>query len=487
MAPRCGSVVGLFCVVLAQQAQAAAGPWREPPPRARSVQARTLPDFSKLAQTAMGAVVSISTLQPGEAAGEDPIKKLMEPAREEPQKGLGSGFFIHPAGYVLSNAHVVEGATSITVSVQRHGRMLEYPARLVGTDNLSDVALLKVDADGPFETLALGDSDKLTVAEWVVAIGNPYGLSHSVTVGVVSFIGRTDVMPTGRDGYYDYIQTDASINPGNSGGPLMNARGEVVGIANAVNAVGQGIGFAIPINIAKEVLAALYSKGQMRRSYLGISVQELTPEIARFLSLPPMLEGVVVSEVVEGAPGEAAGVKVGDIVTAFNGAPMADPHRMRWLAAIAGVGKKVPLLVRRSGTTLKLVATLGEAPREPPSATISQPAELGVLVREVDMSTARSAGLALPLGARVCEVRPESLGEQAGLRNGDVILKVDDFSIRGPEHLSKALRRLSGGAMARMIVRRGGETVFLTFAKPESREPSSDAVKVRAPPPPPGR
>ncbi|MBI5549718.1 MAG: trypsin-like peptidase domain-containing protein, partial [Deltaproteobacteria bacterium] len=279
------------------------------PEREHAERASTLPDFNQLAQRATGAVVAISTVEQRDP-GDDPIKDLLDPKKSESQKGLGSGFFVNSEGYIVTNAHVVEGATRITVTARIDGHNREYPVRVIGFDRPTDVGLIKIESENGevFPTLPLGNSDQIQVAEWVAAVGNPYGLAHSVTVGVVSYKGRTDVAPAGRDGYYDYIQTDASINPGNSGGPLLNTRGEVVGIANAVNAVGQGIGFAVPINMAKQVLGSLLEEGRVRRSWLGVTVEDLTPEVARDLELSSSLAGVLVSGVVEGGPAARAGV-----------------------------------------------------------------------------------------------------------------------------------------------------------------------------------
>ncbi len=434
----------------------------------RAEKAGTLPDFTKMAQRSTAAVVAVATLQHG-SKGDDPIKDLLDPHKsEEDQKGLGSGFFIHPDGYLVTNAHVVEGASKLTISAMVNGRQREYFGRVIGADKPSDVALLKVDPeDGEtFATLPLGDSDELQVAEWVAAIGNPYGLAHSITVGVVSYKGRTDVMPSGHDGYYDYVQTDASINPGNSGGPLLNSRGEVVAIANAVNAVGQGIGFAIPINMAKQVLMPLFREGRVHRSWMGITVEDLTPELARRLRAPKDLTGVVVSEVVDGAPGAKAGLKVGDVITAFNGVRVDDAQRLRWMSAVSGAGHQVPVTVQRGSRVEQLKLELGTMPDPEPATTVPQPIEMGMLVREVDVPTARSAGLALPFGAAVREVKPGSAASRAGVLQGDVILKVDDAEVNTPGTLARAMARLDSGTTARLVLRRGEQTVFLGLRKP---------------------
>lgn len=427
----------------------------------------TLPDFARMVQRASPAVVAVSTIQRSEK-GDDPIKDLLDPHKSDDQKGLGSGFFIHSDGYLVTNAHVVEGATKLTVTALVNGRSRDYFGRVIGSDRQTDVALIRIDPeDGEsFATLSLGDSDELQVAEWVAAIGNPYGLAHSVTVGVVSYKGRTDVMPAGHDGYYDYVQTDASINPGNSGGPVLNNRGEVVAIANAVNAVGQGIGFAIPINMAKHVLPSLFQEGRVRRSWMGVTVEELTPEVARSHRLSKEQSGVLVSEVVDGAPGAKAGVKVGDVITSFNGSQVDDAQRLRWLAAVGGAGRSVPVTVLRGGRTEQLTLQLAPMPEAEPIASVPQPLELGMVVREVDVPIARSAGLALPFGAAVREVKPGSAASQAGVQRGDVILKVDDAEVNTPAALTRAIGRVDSGTVVRLVLRRGEQTVFLGLRKP---------------------
>jgi serine protease Do len=434
---------------------------------ARAEKSSTLPDFARMVQRASPAVVAVSTLQRSEKS-DDPIKDLLDPHKSDDQKGLGSGFFIHSDGYLVTNAHVVEGATKLTVTALVNGRSRDYFGRVIGSDRQTDVALIKVDPeDGEtFATLLLGDSDELQVAEWVAAIGNPYGLAHSVTVGVVSYKGRTDVMPAGHDGYYDYVQTDASINPGNSGGPVLNGRGEVVAIANAVNAVGQGIGFAIPINMAKHVLPSLFQEGRVRRSWMGVTVEELTPEVARTYRLSKEQSGVLVSEVVDGAPGARAGVKVGDVITSFNGSRVDDAQRLRWLAAVSGAGRSVPVTVLRGGRTEQLTLQLAPMPEAEPISSVPQPLELGMVVREVDVPIARSAGLALPFGAAVREVKPGSAASQAGVQRGDVILKVDDAEVNTPAALTRAIGRVDSGTVARLVLRRGEQTVFLGLRKP---------------------
>jgi S1-C subfamily serine protease len=318
-----------------------------------------LPELSRLARSALPAVVGVLTTQEertGPAEG-DPMKDLLDRFRGEGvRKGIASGFIIDPQGFIITNAHVLEGASRVQVELGDEQERL--PARVVGRDEPTDVALLKVEAGRTLAALPLGDSDQIQIAEWVMVIGNPFGLAHSVTVGVVSHTGRADIAPQGHDGYHDFIQTDASINPGSSGGPLVNLRGEVVGIATAINATGQGIGFAVPINMAKGILQQLREQGHVVRSWMGVSVREL-----RHAALEGGGRQVVVTDVVSGGPAASSGLKVGDVITGLDGQHIPSAARLRWYVSTAGVGRKVSLTVRRGGAERSLRVELAELPR----------------------------------------------------------------------------------------------------------------------------
>ena len=327
----------------------------------RTAPAVTLPDLAPVARAVLPAIVGIAT-QASErksAAEADPVKEFFGRPRapDAPRSGLATGFLIHRDGWIVTNAHVVDGAARVEVDLGEQGGRV--PARLIGADALTDVALLKVDAAHPLPFVALGDSDRLQIAEWLLVVGNPFGLAQSVTLGIVSQLGRADVAPQGKDGYYDFIQTDASINPGNSGGPLVNLRGEVVGIATAVNATGQGIGFAIPINMAKEVVTQLREHGRMIRSWMGVSVRELPRDRAQQLRASG---GVVVTSVDDGSPAASAGLSPGDVIVAFEGREVVTPARLRWLVASAGVGRRVALSVRRGEAERAVEVRLARAP-----------------------------------------------------------------------------------------------------------------------------
>jgi serine protease Do len=326
---------------------------RAPPALPQAAQG--LPDLSKLAEAVIPAVVGVVTTQaPPPGANDEQLRELFEKLNEGPRRGIGSGFLIHRDGWVLTNAHVVEGAEAVEVDFG--AEVPRVAARVVGADAESDVALLKVEVKRPLPFVPLGDSDQVVVAEWVLVIGSPFGLDHTVTLGIVSHTGRADIAPLGRPGSYDFIQTDASINPGNSGGPVMNLRGEVIGIATAVNATGQGIGFAVPINMAKEIVGQLRDHGRVVRSWLGVAVREQPRGEAAGA-------GVVVTEVAAGGPAAAAGLKVGDVITGFQGHAIRTPARLRWYVSTAGVGREVELKTRRGeGPERSLRVSLAEVP-----------------------------------------------------------------------------------------------------------------------------
>src|SRR5437660_10013162 len=287
--------------------------------------------IATLVKSSMPAVVGIVATT-ARGGGNDPFRDFLERMygqggsgpSETPVRGIGTGFFIRSDGLILTNGHVIEGASDITVQVGEDERV--YRATLVGTDDATDLALLKIEGERPFAVLPLGDSEHLEVGEWVVAIGNPFGLSRSVPTGIVSFKGRRDVNPSGRPGYYDFIQTDAAINPGNSGGPLLDAHGAVIGINAAVNPSGPGIGFAIPIEQLRDVGPQLAAQGHVVRSYMGISIQEsMSAELAESFGVPGG-KGVVITEVSDDGPGARAGLKAGDVVLSYDSEPLIESY-----------------------------------------------------------------------------------------------------------------------------------------------------------------
>ena len=306
------------------------------------------------------AVVNIFTAQivhQGPLFGWPGLEKLFGlPNRDRIQRSLGSGFIVDAQGYLLTNFHVVRNAHEILVQLE-DGR--EVPAMPIGAEPGIDVALLHVDETG-LNPAALSDSDQLAVGEWVLAVGNPFGLSHTVTAGIVSAKGRSyKDLGISQGGYQNFIQTDASINPGNSGGPLVNIAGEVVGMNTAVSSAGQGLGFAVPINMIKAILPQLKRSGRVVPSWLGIGIQELTPQLQGSLNAPP---GVLVTEVYGGGPADVAGIVPGDVIVEFNGSAVKEASGLAWMTSTAGVGTEVMLKLFRKGNVLDLSVRVEQRP-----------------------------------------------------------------------------------------------------------------------------
>ncbi len=326
--------------------------------------------FVRVAELVTPSVVNISTVtsragrNPGEffqPFGNDPFfrdffDRFFEgtPHRRQPTTSLGSGVVIDKSGLILTNNHVIRDADEITVKFADNH---EVKGRVVGTDPKTDLAVIRVPVKADLPAARLGNSDALRVGEWAIAIGNPFGLDHTLTVGVISATGRSEV---GIATYENFIQTDASINPGNSGGPLLNIRGEVVGINTAIVAAGQGIGFAIPINMARKVIDDLVTKGKVTRGWLGIGIQPLTPELAKSFGVDA--EGVLVSQVMPKSPAESAGLKAGDLILAVNGTPVKDPRQLQQVIAEADIGKTVEVTILREKITHSVKVRIGEMP-----------------------------------------------------------------------------------------------------------------------------
>ena len=420
--------------------------------------------IAALVKSSMPAVVGIvATTARGGA--NDPFREFLERMygqggsgpSETPVRGIGTGFFIRSDGLIATNGHVIEGATDITVQVGEDERV--YRATLVGHDDATDLALLRIEGDKPFPVLVLGESDRLEVGEWVVAIGNPFGLSRSVTTGIVSFKGRRDVNPSGRPGYYDFIQTDAAINPGNSGGPLLDARGAVIGINAAVNPSGQGIGFAIPIEQLRDVGPQLAAQGHVVRSYMGISVQEsMSAELAESFGVPGG-KGVVVTDVAADGPAARAGLKVGDVVTSFDGEAVIESYRLRWLTARTTPGKRVRVGVWRSGRALELSMLLLEkpgSPWQPPPGTPGLRREQEPFGFAVDEPPAGDTDHGH--GLRVSSIDLRSCAYRAGVREGDLILEIDGHPVADKASYRTMVSGMTG--IARLYVRRGSKALF---------------------------
>ena len=347
--------------------------------------------------------------------------------REFRQKSLGSGFIIDKDGYILTNNHVVEKAEEIKVKLSDQKK--EYDAQVIGTDPRTDLALIKIKGAGDLPVAHMGDSDALEVGEWVVAIGNPFGLEQTVTTGIISAKGRV----IGAGPYDDFLQTDASINPGNSGGPLFNLKGEVVGINTAIVAGGQGIGFAIPVNIAKRLLPQL-KKGRVVYGYLGVYIQDLTPELADSFGLTEA-QGVLISDVISDSPAEKAKIQKGDVVLEYDGQQVKDRYQFTKMVGNTPVGKKVKIVVLRDKQQKTLWATIGEVPEQQQVASApTKPEETGhwgFTVQDISSRIVDQLGLPDDTGVVITQVEPNSPAQEEGLQRGDVIIEIEHKPVKG--------------------------------------------------------
>jgi serine protease Do len=394
--------------------------------------------------------------------GEDFFERFFgdAPQREYIQRSLGSGFIIDHEGHIITNNHVIEGASEIRVRLSTDK---EVPAEVIGRDQKTDLALIQVKSGKDLPMVELGDSDTLEIGEWVMAIGNPFGLAQTVTVGIVSAKGRV----IGSGPYDDFIQTDASINPGNSGGPLFNLKGEVVGINTAIVATGQGIGFAIPINVAKEIISQLKKKGKVTRGGIGVYVQKLTPDLAKSFGLEQS-KGALVADVIPGSAAEAGGIQRGDIIIKFNGKDIDEMNELPRIVASTPVGKDVEVVVLREGKTLTLKLKVGELKDEtPPPAVEKTKLELGMSVQEITPEMARQLRMAEAGGVVVTLVEPGSTADEAGIQRGDIIREVNGRSVRKLNDYQAAISKIKKGEIIRFFVKRGERNLYITLRVPK--------------------
>jgi serine protease Do len=445
------------------------GAWAADPERVDSKSVlRALEDaFVSVADHVTPAVVNVS-VKPKRVApeGESPerqeqFKEFFGPEfferffRQRQPRGdarsMGSGVIVDPQGYILTNNHVVENAGAVNVRLSDDRR---FQATIVGRDPKTDLAVLKIEAPaGSLPVAELGDSDKLHAGQWAIAIGNPFGLDRTVTIGHISATGRTHV---GVATYEAFIQTDASINPGNSGGPLLNIEGKVIGINTAMVSSGQGIGFSIPINMAREIMTQLINKGRVVRGWLGIVIQELTPELAEGFGVKAD-SGVLVADVMKDSPAEAAGLKPGDIIVEFNGGRITDVTELQKRVAAVEPGHAAPLAVIRDKAPTTLTVKIGEQPAEETAAT-AQPKEetLGLTVESLTPEAAERFKLTAKSGVIVTEVAAGSSGDQAGIRAGDVILEVNRQRVTDVESFRRVIASAKPGEIVPVYLQRGG-------------------------------
>ena len=416
--------------------------------------------FSNVSKKVTPSVVNISTVS---------RKKIVQPFFEmspffedffggggAPQyrrdKSLGSGFLISADGYIVTNDHVVRDAESIQVKLSNDK---VYDARVVGGDQKTDIAVIKINAAN-MPAAVLGDSDKLEVGQWAIAIGNPFGLERSMTVGVISATGRSNV---GIETYENFIQTDASINPGNSGGPLLNVYGEVIGINTAIVAAGQGIGFAIPINMAKPIFSQLIQKGNVSRGYLGVTIQPVTEELAASFGLK-QTRGALVNDTVAGSPAEKAGIRQGDVIIAFNGTEIKDPAHLQRLVGEAGIGTSIRVKVFREGKILEMTlqpASADSAPRQRKGSSgggeqHGSVDKLGLLVEDGEQG-----------GPVVMDVARGSVAAEAGIRRGDQIISINRRRLSGSADYQRIIQQADRGSSLTLLVRRGDASIYFAL------------------------
>jgi serine protease Do len=429
------------------------------------------PDWVKIGRELKPAVVNVSakrsetamTEMQGPSGEETPFDRYFKdffgsrPKRNA--RSMGSGFIINPNGYIVTNNHVVEGATQVQVKLS-DGR--ELPAKVVGRDSKTDIALLKVEANG-LTVIPLGDSSASQVGEPVMAIGNPFGLDQTVTTGIVSATGRA----IGSGPYDDFIQTDASINPGNSGGPLINARGQAIGINTAIfsqSGGSVGIGFAIPMTLAKNVVTQLADSGKVTRGWLGVGIQPVTPDIAKSLGRAETT-GVLVASVSEGSPAEKAGLKAGDIITEYDGRKVERASDLPRAVAGTPVGRDVRLGVVRDGTpmtlTAKVAALDAKEPREAERGERAKPT-LGLAVQPLTPALAQQLGVKATQGLVVQNVQDGSPAADAGFERGDVIVEVNKKPVKSVAELKESVDKHGKGKPMLFRIQRQDNSLFLT-------------------------
>jgi len=442
--------------------------------------------FADLAEHVSPAVVSIrtsKTVSGGGGGAHGRVPKELEPFFNGPGSpfedffgggpkgdyqvpGAGSGFVISEDGHILTNNHVVEDADDIEVAF-KDGSTAK--AKVIGRDAATDIALIKVDVKHPLQPLPFGDSHKLRPGDWVIAIGNPFGLEHTVTAGIVSALHRRGI-GTGR--YEDFIQTDAAINPGNSGGPLINLAGEAVGINTAINPRANTIGFAVPIDMAKEVLPSLNTAGFVTRGWLGVVIQQITPDIKEAMNLEDT-KGALISRVDPTGPAQKAGIERGDVIVKFDGQPIDEMEELPRRVALVAPGKKVEVVVRRAGKEKTVTVEVGKLQEGEQVAQNEQSkpdggaAVFGLRVQDLTDELSEQLGVQGEKGVVVTEVEGTSPAAKAGMRRGDVILEVNQNEVANVAEFKKAT---AGQDKLLLLVRRGEATIFVAVKKAGAAE-----------------
>ena len=431
------------------------------------------PSFAAIARRTMPVVVNIATTaqRPPRGGPSDPIDDFfnrffgeMQP-RENSQRSLGSGILISKDGEILTSYHVVKNADAIRVRLADHS---EYDARLVGKDDRTDLALIRIrkaNLNLPFARL--GSSGHLDVGDWVMAIGNPFGLEHTVTAGIVSAKGRV----IGAGPYDNFIQTDASINPGNSGGPLINAVGEVVGVNSAIfsqSGGNIGIGFAIPVDLAKKVLDQLRKNGRVVRGWLGIRAQDASPELAASVGYQRSgAELTVVTDVAENSPAAEAGIKPGDVIVEYNSRPIPKHHDFRSMVADTPPGQKATLRIFRGKLERQVSLKIGALPEDGDAGlpVEARDVELGLRVQRISPDISRRLGLSSTKGVLVIEVQPNSPADQVGIEPADVIREVNQRPVNNVKDFERSIRQGRRGDRILLFVQRGDNSIFFALKR----------------------
>jgi serine protease Do len=452
-----GQTILVVCAALWLASAQAVGAVDEPPP-----------SFAKLAKQVAPAVVNIYVAK--QARGHVPFFPFPFPMEPQPQRGQGTGFIIDPAGYIVTNNHVVQGSDEIRVRLMDKR---ELSAKIVGTDPKTDLALVKIEADN-LPALKFGNSDELQVGDWVIAVGNPLGLAHTVTAGIVSAKGRS----LGVGPYDDYIQTDASINPGNSGGPLVNTKGEVVGVNALIAASGQGIGFAIPSNLSQSIITQLRAGGKVTRAWLGVSYQPVTNELAESFGLERAY-GALVNRVFDDSPAKKAGIKNGDIIVEFNGRTIGEASELPLLVAQVPIGQAVAVKVIRERQPITLTVQAAQQPDTVARGTDTEGDEeegqpergraramiLGMELTDLTPESARRLGIEYRRSPVIVYVKPMGPAARAGLARGDVVLSLNHQRVETSADLANRIEKLPPGSRIVLYIQRGENTFYAALAR----------------------
>ncbi len=474
--PLFGAKILIIGLVAALGAVGIAGMFSVPNIQAASNERVLAPEsFTELARNNSPAVVNIRTEKSGGGAAQlfrgfkgnpygkdDHFKDFFEkffggrPDKPFKQRSLGSGFIIDADGHIVTNNHVVEGADKIKVILKDER---EFDAEVKGRDPNTDLALIKIEADGKLPTIKLGNSDEAKIGEWVLAIGNPFGLEHTVTAGIISAKGRV----IGSGPYDDFIQTDASINPGNSGGPLINMAGEVVGINTAIIAGGTGIGFAIPVNMAKGIIDQLKSSGEVSRGWLGVGIQDLNKDLKEYYGIKDG-EGVLITQVFKGDPADKAGIEPKDIVLSVNGEKVDGSRALSRMIAEKDVGEKVKLEILRNGKEKTVTVELAkrkDLPGGPEALKTDTGDAFGITVSDLTPEMAARLNIDEKKGVVVTDVADDGKGEKAGLQPGDLIKEVNHKEVKDQEDYREEIDGIQEGNPVNLLILRPGRGIMV--------------------------